>query len=119
MNEEKNLLSIETVSHQLKIPKHTLRFWEKEFEGILVPFRTNGGQRRYTPENLAMIEEINRQRRHGIGLPEIKKRLMMNGQRDLKDPDKIDLLANRVAEAVKSEVYQFFRKESQGPLIPE
>ena len=114
MNGERDLLSIEAVSRKLRIQKHTLRFWEKEFEGMLIPSRTHGGQRRYAPENIVMIEEIHRLRRNGMALPEIKKKMMMNNKRNLDDSGQIDLLANRVAEAVKVEVYQFFGKENQG-----
>ncbi|WP_369707420.1 MerR family transcriptional regulator [Desulfosarcina sp. BuS5] len=34
---------MQQVSTKLNILKPTLRFWEKEFNGILVPLRTNGG----------------------------------------------------------------------------
>ena len=44
---EHEALSIAEISNKLKIPKHTLRFWEKEFHGMIVPLRTQGGQRRY------------------------------------------------------------------------
>lgn len=56
--QENNLISIQEVSVLLKVPKPTLRFWEKELDGILVPLRTDGGQRRYTVENITVIEEI-------------------------------------------------------------
>ncbi len=39
-------LTIKEVSELTSIPTHTLRFWEKEFDSILVPLRTPGGQRR-------------------------------------------------------------------------
>ena len=119
MNHENGLMSIEAVSRQLRIPKHTLRFWEKEFEGILIPSRTLGGQRRYTLENIVRIEEINRLRRNGMGLSEIKGRMMMNDRGGAGGSDRIDLLANRVAEVVKAEVCQFLRKENRGPSIPD
>jgi hypothetical protein len=41
INMKNRLLSIQEVSALLKVPKPTLRFWEKEFEGILAPLRTN------------------------------------------------------------------------------
>ena len=113
MKMEEKLFSIEEVSRQVKIPKHTLRFWEKEFEGILVPSRTDGGQRRYTPENIARIEEIDRLRKNGKGLPEIKEKLMMNGKGDLTHSGRIDLLANRVAEVVKTEICHFFDMQKE------
>ena len=119
MNNENSLMTIEAVSHQLRIPKHTLRFWEKEFEGILNPSRTSGGQRRYTLDHIVRIEEINRLRKNGMGLAEIKRRLIASEQGTRTDSDRIDLLANRVAEVVKAEVCQFFRKENQdssGPI---
>ena len=119
MNGENSPWSIEAVSRQLRIPKHTLRFWEKEFEGILIPFRTAGGQRRYTPENMVMIGEINRLRRNGMGLAEIKRRLIASEQGTRAGSDRIDLLASRVAEVVKAEVSQFFQKENRGPTIPD
>ena len=112
MNHENSLMTIEAVSRQLRIPKHTLRFWEKEFEGILIPSRTSGGQRRYTLENIVMIGEINRLRRNGMGLAEIKRRLIASDQGTRTGSDRIDLLASRVAEVVKAEVSQFFRKEN-------
>ena len=61
--QEKNLLTIKQVSRRLNIPKPTLRFWEKELDGIIVPLRNNGGQRHYTPENIAIIEEIKKLRK--------------------------------------------------------
>jgi len=117
MKMEEKLFSIEEVSRQVKIPKHTLRFWEKEFEGILVPSRTDGGQRRYTPENIARIEEINRLRRNGKGLSEIKEKLMMNSKENLTHSGRIDLLANRVAEVVKTEVCHFFDMQNKSRLL--
>ena len=113
MKMEEKLFRIEEVSRQVKIPKHTLRFWEKEFEGILVPSRTDGGQRRYTSENIARIEEIDRLRKNGKGLSEIKEKLMMNSKENLTHSDRIDLLANRVAEVVKTEVCNFFDMQKE------
>jgi len=34
---------------------HTLRYWEREFEGFLNPVRTLGGQRRYRPEDIQVV----------------------------------------------------------------
>ena len=58
MNQNEQLHTIQQLSTKLNIPKPTLRFWEKEFEGILVPLRTKGGQRRYAPGHVSLIEEI-------------------------------------------------------------
>jgi DNA-binding transcriptional MerR regulator len=151
--QENNLISIQEVSALLNVPKPTLRFWEKELEGILAPLRTDGGQRRYTVENIAVIEEIKKLKSKGMSLPEIKRKLgkgqrsevrgqrsgrmskawgqmseagsparktagrqtcpqraCLRGGRGSGDErtDRVDLLADRVAEVVKAEVNRFF-----------
>ncbi len=103
------LLSIEEASLQLKIPKHTLRFWEKTFEGILVPLRTRGGQRRFTSENITLVEEIKKLREKGMSLSDVKGQLNNGEPPPHIDLSKIDLLANRVAEVVKAEVYNLLK----------
>lgn len=110
MDGHPKLLTIEEASLQLKVPKYTLRFWEKVFAGILVPFRTKGGQRRFTPEDIRLIGEIKKLRKKGMSLPQIERELNNGHGQTHKDPDRIDLLASRVAEAARAEVYAFFRE---------
>ena len=113
MNQHEPLLSIQQLSERLSIPKPTLRFWEKELEGIIVPLRTRGGQRRYTLENISTIEEVNKLRMKGMSLAEIKKNLD-DGNRVLyenSNTNQMDLLLNRIAEVVKTEVSNFFQRE--------
>ncbi len=116
MNQQEQLFTIQQLSTELNIPKPTLRFWEKELDGILVPLRTRGGQRRYTVENIAVIEEIKRLRERGMSLPEIKRKLgkgqmsEAGSQRSGDErTDRVDLLAARVAEVVRAEVNRFLR----------
>jgi DNA-binding transcriptional MerR regulator len=68
-------LTIKQASEITGIPPYTLRFWEKEFEGILIPSRTNGGQRRYNEEHISIIEDIKRLKKQGIYLSRIKEKL--------------------------------------------
>jgi DNA-binding transcriptional MerR regulator len=117
--QENNLLSIQKVSNMLKLPKPTLRFWEKELDGILMPLRTDRGQRRYTVENIAVIEEIKKLKRKGMSLPEIKRKLGKGQMSEAgsqrsgdEQTDRVDLLADRVAEVVKAEVNRFFEGET-------
>ena len=117
MDRQEQPLNIQQVSLKFKIPKPTLRFWEREFEGILVPLRTNGGQRRYTSEHVSIIEEISLLKKAGLSLVEIKRKL---GKEQMSEAgsqrsgdgrtDGIDLLAERVAEVVKMEVLRFFHR---------
>ena len=108
---EKGLLTISEVSERLKIPRHTLRFWEREFGDFLTPQRTKGGQRRFTPQHITVIEEIKRQREKGMNLSEIKREFANSAEEGLGQESEIDRLANRVAEVVKTEVFHFFEME--------
>ena len=58
--EKLKMLTIQEVSQRLGLTPHTLRFWEKELERVIVPLRTKGGQRRYTLEHLFVIDEVKR-----------------------------------------------------------
>jgi len=51
--------SIGQVNAITGIPKPTIRYWEKEFEGFLEPLRTTGNQRRYDEKSIADLEKIN------------------------------------------------------------
>ncbi len=112
MRGKNQLLTILQVSEKLNIPKHTLRFWEKELKGLLVPSRTNGGQRRYSTENLSLLEEIKKCRDNGLSLTEITEKISQDFEGEGSQPSRVDLLATRVAEAVKTEVYNFFKTEN-------
>jgi DNA-binding transcriptional MerR regulator len=109
---ENSLSSIQEVSDRLRVPKHTLRFWEKECQGLFEPLRTQGGQRRYTPEDISVIEQIKRLRRKGVSLLHVKKELTnhcrVTGD-NTTNSEKIDLLANRITELVMLEIKNFFR----------
>jgi DNA-binding transcriptional MerR regulator len=108
---ENSLSSIQEVSDRLRVPKHTLRFWEKECQGLFEPLRTQGGQRRYTPEDISVIEEIKELRKRGKSLAEVKKQLENSKELCDEDPVGIHLLADNVAQIVKSEIQKFLRGE--------
>ena len=101
--------SIQQVSQRTNVSKHTLRFWERALNGVIVPLRTQGGQRRYTKYHLLIIAEIKKLKKNGLTLTDIKKRLDTNeSQIDEKGRvDKIDILANQIAQVVKSSIYNF------------
>ena len=113
MKSENHLLSILEVSEKLDIPTHTLRFWEKELNGLLAPLRTNGGQRRYTTENLLLLEEIKKCRNEGFSLAEINEKFAQSFKGEASQSSKVELLASRVAQAVKTEVYNFLKTEKE------
>jgi len=100
-------LTIKQTSKITGIPCYTLRFWEKEFEGILAPSRTSGGQRRYNKDNISVIEHIKLLKKQGIHLARIKEKL--DNKENTSDVDGVDLLAQKLGEIVKHEVYNFFK----------
>ncbi|MBW2662579.1 MAG: MerR family transcriptional regulator [Deltaproteobacteria bacterium] len=112
MDSQKQLFTIQQLSFKLDIPKPTLRFWEKELDGIIVPIRTRGKQRRYNLEHLTIIGKVKELREKGMSLSEIKYKLgnskKIRGNNS--DSDTIDLLADHIAEIVKAGVYNFFEK---------
>ncbi len=112
MGIRKGLSKIQEVSQRLRIPRHTLRFWEKELDGIIVPFRTKGGQRLYSDETISVIKEIKSLRNRGMSIAEIRAKFSMNAEHETDDLDfrEIDVLANRVAQVVKSELFRFLSK---------
>ena len=104
---EDHLFTIRQVSTLIGIRPSTLRFWEKEFEGILTPVRTNGRQRRYRPEDLTVIKKIKQLREDGATIPGIKRNLLRGEKGDYPDSRTINFLADKVAEVVKAEIFHF------------
>jgi DNA-binding transcriptional MerR regulator len=101
------------LSEKLSIPKPTLRFWEKELDGNIVPLRTPGGQRRYNEAHLAVIKKIKGLREEGINLSEI--RLILNNNdpeiNNHLDDDDVELLTNRITEIVRYEINRYFQNK--------
>ena len=57
--DEMALRTIGEVSDALKIKPHVLRYWEQQFS-LLKPLKRSGGRRYYRPEDIALVEAINR-----------------------------------------------------------
>src|SRR5580698_8378329 len=54
------VVGISAASNITGVEVHTLRYWEREFEPYLNPVRTEGGQRRYRPEDIQTVFIIKR-----------------------------------------------------------
>ena len=102
-------LTIQEVSKRSGVSTHTLRFWEKELEGVVVPDRTKGGQRRYTLEDLLVIEEIKSLKAKSLSLADIKRELnqRFNSDEEHYNHQRADVLANKIAEIVRSAIFNF------------
>ncbi|MBL8686371.1 MAG: MerR family transcriptional regulator [Alphaproteobacteria bacterium] len=51
--------TISEVSEELSIPQHVLRFWETKFSSIK-PVKRGGGRRYYKPEDIHLLQSIQR-----------------------------------------------------------
>ncbi|MCF8067748.1 MAG: MerR family transcriptional regulator [Desulfobacterales bacterium] len=104
-------LSIKQVSKITDTPPHTLRFWEKEFDGILIPDRTKGGQRRYNQESISLIERIKLSKNQGLSLSMIRHKLCQNHEDQNDHFHTVDFLAEKVSKIVRDEIYNFFQNK--------
>lgn len=59
-NKSEKAVSISAAANLTGIEVYTLRYWEKEFEMFLNPERTDGGQRRYRPQDIETVFAIKR-----------------------------------------------------------
>lgn len=102
-------LTIQEVSIRSGVSTHTLRFWEKELSGVIVPERTKGGQRRYTTDHLLVIEEIKALKANGLSLADIRRDLnhRFNTHAELPNNHRPDVLADKVAEIVRTAILNF------------
>jgi len=49
---------INTVSRELGVPAHTLRYWEKQFPTVVRPVSGAGGRRYYRAETISRLKTI-------------------------------------------------------------
>ena len=57
ISQEKKYFSISEVSKLCNIKTHTLRFWEKEFDGLM-PVTRKGSRRYYQEHDMKLIKQI-------------------------------------------------------------
>ncbi|NLA74275.1 MAG: MerR family transcriptional regulator [Deltaproteobacteria bacterium] len=107
MSLQRQTLTIKELSEKLDIPKPTLRFWEKELEGIIVPLRSSGGQRRYTESHITLFEQIKELRNAGKSLSQIKEHFNNVSPTSRPPESEIDMLTKRISDLVKIEVTRF------------
>ena len=77
------LRTIGEVSDALGIKPHVLRYWEQQFP-LLKPLKRSGGRRYYRPEDVAMVETIDRLiNREGYTLKGAEAVLRASGKSDV------------------------------------
>jgi len=73
---------IQEVSEKLQIPKSTIRFWEMEFPELVRPKRTDGGQRRYSDEDVDSLKKIKKLLHHKNRTIDQAKNILKRGNAD-------------------------------------
>lgn len=51
-------MRIKDISDKLEVPVSTIRYWQHEFTELIIPQRTEGGQRRYSQDDFAVFSRI-------------------------------------------------------------
>lgn len=51
-------IRIKDISQKLEVPVSTIRYWQQQFSELIKPQRTDGGQRRYSEEDVALFTKI-------------------------------------------------------------
>jgi MerR family transcriptional regulator, heat shock protein HspR len=111
--------TIQQVSQQCNVPKSTLRFWEKKFQALITPDRSQGGQRKYTAEQVDLIANIKQLQTEGLSLEDIRQTIeqSVGADTDVIMRAQLDRLAEKVSALVKAEICRFFRGMPDNRLI--
>ncbi|MDD5759667.1 MAG: UDP-N-acetylglucosamine 4,6-dehydratase (inverting) [Desulfobulbaceae bacterium] len=51
-------MRIKDISQRLEVPVSTIRYWQNEFTDLIMPQRTDGGQRRYSERDCTLFSKI-------------------------------------------------------------
>ena len=82
MKDDGRLLRIGEVADSVEVPVHTLHYWERMFKEELSPYRSRGGQRRYSKMDLEKIREVKRLlKEEGYSIKGVK-RILTQGVRN-------------------------------------
>ena len=101
------IYSISQVNALTGVPKSTIRFWEKEFEEFLTPLRTTGNQRRYDPEAVKTIEQINKLvNAEGYTLEGARRKMRGSSQQQAAREDNSEAHLSELAETMSDFLLQ-------------
>lgn len=91
----------------------TLRIYERK--GLVQPARTSGGSRRYTDEDVALLQRISELTSKGMNLVGVKKVLELERQVALLEAK---LEKQRKSHKVLNETLRHSKKSHPGELVP-
>ena len=89
--EAQALRTIGEVAKALGIRQHVLRYWEQQFP-TLQPLKRSGGRRYYRPEDVALVQTIDRLvNREGYTLKGARQALTGGSVRPVAEPVRIEI----------------------------
>jgi methanogenic corrinoid protein MtbC1 len=104
-------LNISALARRTGVAADTLRKWELRY-GVIRPFRTSGGQRRYTEQDLARVEWLRDRLGEGYRIGEAAALLGSGAEEEpRRSPD--DFVAGILAAAASSDAQQTHRLVGQ------
>jgi len=74
---------IQEVSKELEVPPSTIRYWESEFPELVKPNRTNGGQRRYSRQDISNLQKIKNLLHHKNRTIDQARSILKHGNTDV------------------------------------
>lgn len=101
----KRIFSIREASEITAVPTHTIRFWEKDFSTYLKPSRTDGGQRRYSLEDIEIIKKIKHFRYKEKYTIAGTINELQNNRRAIKNKD-LEKMVGEIAEMIRERVME-------------
>ena len=100
-NSLKLYYSIREVADMMKLPEHTLRFWEKEFPA-LNPKKTSGGTRQYTQQDIDLVRLIHHLvKEQGLTIKAARTRLKTSRQEVVDHQEIVERLKSIRAELME------------------
>jgi DNA-binding transcriptional MerR regulator len=113
LDSDRPLYSIGAVARQLALPPATIRTWETRY-GVVVPKRTSGGQRLYSPMQVELLRLV-KAAVEGGARPADAHRLLADGGIDGDSALLRDLLARRGFDVDETAALELVRPGEERP----
>ena len=116
-NHSGRLLTIGQVTALTGVRKSTIRHWEREFQDFLMSVRTEGNQRRFSPDAVQKIEKIKTLvEEQGMTLKGVRRLLEVDQQHaqtaPAAEPAQTDVSLQKLAELMSEQIIRrlFYEK---------
>jgi MerR family transcriptional regulator, heat shock protein HspR len=114
-NDDRALYIISVAAELAGVHPQTLRIYERK--GLIEPARTEGGSRRYSDRDIALLQRIQELTNEGVGLSGVRRILDLEARLD-EATDRIEALQDELV-AVRREMEEARRaRPLGGQLVP-